>query len=112
MEPDEPFYVAEIVQEEGQIRLNPESLEGLSSHGVNDDTSMATGLLAEVSRALGSLGYVPNPSHPGPFTITDPLAVLTGEQSLPWQREQADISVRPAMYCFEGHGRPWLCTAP
>lgn len=111
MESDEPFYVAEIVQEEGRIRLNPESLDGLSAHDIND-AGMATGLLAEIARVLGRLGYVPNPDHPGPFTITDPLAVLSGGQSLPWQAEKTDLSLQPFMRCFEGHGQPWLCTAP
>jgi hypothetical protein len=114
VQPDEPFYVTGIIEEDGQIRLSPESLDGLSSHGVDDDAGMAIGLLVEVARVLGILGYAPNPELPGPIPIADPRAVLTGEQPLPWRKEQAGIGglVEPRMYCFEGHGRPWLCTAP
>ncbi len=114
------FFLADIHVEGKRLRLQPKSLDGLVQH-FGDDKKMAMGFLLEVARTLGQLGFVA--SREGvlqeELKVEDPMKILTGAQTLPWSRETTTTAAagRPggvitAMYCCEGHGKPYYCTAP
>ena len=110
------FFVAEICCDGPRMRLRPQSLEGLREH-VGHDKAMAMGLLLEVARTLGQLGFVA--SREGvmqeELKVGDPMNILTGQQSLPWRQAgegAPSTRVVRTMSCCESHGRPYYCTAP
>jgi hypothetical protein len=76
---------------------------------------MAMGLLLEVARTLGQLGFVASREGVAQeeLKVNDPMKILTGEQTLPWRMEAAESQgVLRTMYCCEGHGKPYYCAAP
>jgi hypothetical protein len=108
----EYFFVAEVSAEAFRVRLRPTSLEGLRAH-VGNDKEMALGLLLEVARTLGQMGFVASREGvtQAELKVADPMKVLSGEQSLPWRLAENSDHKGITMYCCEGHGRPYYCTA-
>ena len=110
------FFVAEISCEDKRVRLRPQSLEGLREH-VGHDRAMAMGLLLEVARTLGQLGFVASREGVAQeeLKVDDPMMILSGERTIPWRLEiegQDYRGVLRTMYCCEGHGNPYYCTSP
>jgi hypothetical protein len=112
----EYFFIADISCEGKRVRLRPQSLDGLRKH-VGSDRAMAMGLLLEVARTLGQLGFVA--SREGvtqeELRVEDPMKILSGEQTIPWRLEiegKESSGLLRTMSCCEGHGNPYYCTAP
>jgi hypothetical protein len=111
----EYFYVASVRCEANRIRLRPESLDGLREH-MNGDNGMAIGFLLEVGRTLGEMGFIASREGVAQqeLRVEDAMKVLSGEQTLPWSpgpKAAANPELR-TMFCCEGHGNPYYCTAP
>ena len=111
----EYFFVAEIHCDGLRVRLRPQSLDGLVDH-VGSDKAMAMGLLLEVARTLGQLGFVASREGvaQAELKVNDPMSILTGQQSLPWRvgtEGPPPTGLIRTMVCCEGHGSPYYCTA-